>query len=794
MLAANQKKQNKFWLTFGLCALAAGCVLLPFWVVDKGIFLYAGDFNTQQIPFSYHIDRFMQQGGGSFDWVTDLGSGFVNSYSFYLLGSPFFWLSSLLPAEVQPYMMVPLLMLKFGTAGGGAYLWLRRWCKDPNYAVLGGALYALSGFNLYNIFFNHFVDVAALFPYLLWALDETVLEHRRGLLPPLVAVNLLVNYFFFAGQVVFLCLYFICMLAAGRYKLTVRLFFQLAMECLLGCGIGCFLAFPALLSLKNNPRTFQFANGTGLLMYSKPHQYFAILASLLFPPDPPYLPAIFGEGIIKWTSLSAYLPAIGFAGALAYLRGRKGTAWRKLLAVCFVFALVPVLNSSFYALNSSFYARWYYMPILILCAATVSALEEPEDLPLAGSVRAVALMALAYAAFALVPTQEKDEWQIGAVQNQGQFWLSLALTLLGLVLFWCVWQGWQGSRRPRALLALVLGFGCLTGLVEISIGKFAQWDGDKRFVQMCYREARQLKLPEEGFYRIDSYGGYDNLALWTEKPCLRTFNSTVAPSILEFYPSVGVKRDVSSKPELEQNALRGLLGVKYMLCDVEKQTEFEEKAPEGWTLADTQGSFAIYENENALPLGFAYRYFLTPEQLENVTKEQRAQLLCKAIVLDEEQQQEYGHLLKPLPQEMRHPGSYADYQQAVAERRAMSVQEFVPDRYGFTASIRLEEENLVLFTVPWDQGFTAQVNGQPAPVLKVSNGLMAVPAPAGESTIRCTYHTPGFGPALAVSGVCLVLYAGYLLWAAAQKRKAGLAQTAQIPQQIPHDPTQEPKE
>ena len=26
-------------------------------------------------------------------------------------------------------------------------------------------------------------------------------------------------------------------------------------------------------------------------------------------------------------------------------------------------ALVPVLNSAFYALNSSYYARWYYMPI-----------------------------------------------------------------------------------------------------------------------------------------------------------------------------------------------------------------------------------------------------------------------------------------------------------------------------------------------------------------------------------------------------------------------------------------------
>ena len=35
-------------------------------------------------------------------------------------------------------------------------------------------VYALSGFAVYNVFFNHFVDVVALFPYLLWALDEAM--------------------------------------------------------------------------------------------------------------------------------------------------------------------------------------------------------------------------------------------------------------------------------------------------------------------------------------------------------------------------------------------------------------------------------------------------------------------------------------------------------------------------------------------------------------------------------------------------------------------------------------------
>lgn len=43
---------------------------------------------------------------------TDLGANFIASYSFYLLFSPFFWLTLPFPSEMVPYLMAPLLMLK----------------------------------------------------------------------------------------------------------------------------------------------------------------------------------------------------------------------------------------------------------------------------------------------------------------------------------------------------------------------------------------------------------------------------------------------------------------------------------------------------------------------------------------------------------------------------------------------------------------------------------------------------------------------------------------------------------
>ena len=167
-----EKQMNGYLLSFGVCAAAAFFIFLPFLVVDKGLFQYCGDFNSQQIPFYTYMNGFVKNSAGQWSWETDLGTSAVNSYSFYLYGSPFFWLTTLLPQAWVPFSMVPMFMLKFGVAGLGAYTYLKRYSAGRNYAVIGACLYALSGFTVYNTFFNHFVDCIALFPFLLWALDS----------------------------------------------------------------------------------------------------------------------------------------------------------------------------------------------------------------------------------------------------------------------------------------------------------------------------------------------------------------------------------------------------------------------------------------------------------------------------------------------------------------------------------------------------------------------------------------------------------------------------------------------
>lgn len=820
-----QPGMNGVLLSFLLGMAVSAAIFVPFLVVDQGFFIYCGDFNSQQIPFYYYVQQFIRTGGGTWSWATDLGSSVVNSYSFYNIGSPFLWLTVLFPSRIVPYLMVPLFLLKFGGISAAACLWLSRYAKTRNMAVVCSLIYAFCGTNVYNIFFNHMLDSAVIFPLMLWAMDGYVHDNRRGLFALFVGLSLLCNYFFFLGNVTFCLIYFFVKLACREYRISLKNLGLLVFEAVLGVGIGMALALPAFYNLIANPRIDNFTNGFGLVLYGRVQQYFAILSSMFLPPDPPYLPNIFTDAAVKWTSMSLFLPVVGMAGVFAYFRARKGGSVKWVLGICLVMALVPILNSSFYAFNASYYARWYYMPLLIAALATMRSLED-ADIDLVFGIKLAAAITAGFAIFGLLPTEDDEGWHLGVAEEPVKLWLTLLTALFALAICYVLVRHYKGKVRfGPIMLAAVMGFSVLYSVIHLSLGKFEQWERDASYREQQYVGLNELDLPEdEGFFRIDAYGCHDNVGLWSGYSCLQTFNSVVTPSIMEFYPLVGVKRDVSSKPETKEYALRGLLSCRYTVMPTEEVDNFlTDSATMGWRFYKTSGPFTIYENENFVPLGFTYNEYVTMENLEGIKVEDRSPILMRAIGLDAEQEGRYRQYFSgqavswELPQETPLPDGasgdaestggwheydtvdFAHYLDDCDARRAAASYQNWHDASGFGCRIEMDKDNLVFFGVPYDPGFTATVNGVEAEVLKVSGGMMAVEAPAGDNTIEFSYRTPGFAMGVVITLVSLALLAGYLVCAAVYRRRVAAvvqaaAETAETPPAGRLLPEEEPEQ
>jgi uncharacterized membrane protein YfhO len=83
----------------------------------------------------------------------------------------------------------------------------------------------------------------------------------------------------------------------------------------------------------------------------------------------------------------------------------------------------------------------------------------------------------------------------------------------------------------------------------------------------------------------------------------------------------------------------------------------------------------------------------------------------------------------------------------------------------------MEKDNLLLFSVPYDRGFTALIDNQPARVECADYGLTAIFVPAGTHNIEVTYMPPGLVPAAIVS---LVTAAALLAFGVLTRRRQKL--------------------
>ena len=99
-------------------------------------------------------------------------------------------------------------------------------------------------------------------------------------------------------------------------------------------------------------------------------------------------------------------------------------------------------------------------------------------------------------------------------------------------------------------------------------------------------------------------------------------------------------------------------------------------------------------------------------------------------------------------------------------RMIFSTDMQVRSEIFISPTVTASEENWVFFSVPYESGWTATVNGSPAEIRKVNVGFMAVECPVGEQVeVRFDYETPGLRHGAYISAAALVLLLVYWLFA-----------------------------
>jgi hypothetical protein len=221
--------------------------------------------------------------------------------------------------------------------------------------------------------------------------------------------------------------------------------------------------------------------------------------------------------------------------------------------------------------------------------------------------------------------------QAGLSSVLDRFWIYVGITLLSIAILWYLFTKYRRKQIfENALLISTSVIIVLYSVIHITHGKQHSWSSDFLVNQAI---EGKIDFDDSEFSRMDMYrfndeNIFDNLGIFWKYPSIECFHTVVPPSIMKFYPYINVTRNVGSRAVSSLYGLRAFTSTKYSIVE-----ENNDHDAEGFTKIGTQNGFDIYENENFIPMGFAYTEFMTQSEYEKIYIGSRHELLCTYLVV-----------------------------------------------------------------------------------------------------------------------------------------------------------------
>lgn len=735
----NKILKNKALVAFLSSLLLGTIITLPNIIGGHGTFTLIADWNFQQIPFNKLINDSIKEGSYLWTWFNELGSNFIGTFSFYNLFSPFNIIAYIFPSSWFEYLIGPIFILKYAVAGLTSYLFIQRYVKNKNYALIGSLLYAFSGFQLTNTLFYHFHDVVAIFPLLLYTLDSLVLDNKKGKFALVVALCALTNWFFFIGEVVFVILYFIVRVITKSYKINFNKFIQIVLESLIGTLLSAFVLLPSLLFVSSNPRINNSWDIIKMFKYENMVNYAEIIRSFIFAPEIMYIRSIFSEN--NYTSVELYLPFVGCILFISYIL-KNIRKWPSIMSIIsVVFMLIPILNSSFFAFTTTYYARWFYMPILIFSLISSICLDKNYKIEngVLLSIFASSLFFISMFIYMVISKNHSIFYDIS------YFVLSISITFLNMFIMYYVYNIKNKKIMTIAIVIFIFLFVGIWGNYMVYKYKNRTFVTHNYYIQYLNNAKYLGKYKNEKTNSSNSCSY--NFGYTSKIKNIKTFNSNISGSAFKFYNSLYYGRHVATIIEESDKYLNDFLGVRYMIsCNNKENLE-----QYGYKYLEESGPYRIYINPEYKEFGFGVNKYISNKDFKKLSIDERKKVLNDTIVLNDKQIEKYGYLYKP--------DNDINYE----------TNNFKYLKNGFKSYIISDKETLAIYTIPYDKGWKAYINGKNANIEEVDNGMMAVKINKGKNKILFKYFTPGLKEGIIItilSVISLIIY--NILW---DKRK-----------------------
>lgn len=257
-----------------LAAFLVPVIIMIIIFIQRGIFPFGEnsflrtDMYHQYAPFFSEFQQKLTNGGSLlYSWDVGMGVNFAALYAYYL-ASPLNWLLIFCPKGFIIEFMTYMIVLKIGLSGLSFAYYLKKHCKTSDIGVaFFGIFYALSGYMAAYSWNIMWLDCIFLFPLIVLGLERLVRERKCFLYSITLGLAILSNYYISIMICVFMVLYFIALLLLDHRK-TIRDYLinlvQFSFFSLMAGGFAAIVLLPEIFALQttasgdvNFPKTYE---------------------------------------------------------------------------------------------------------------------------------------------------------------------------------------------------------------------------------------------------------------------------------------------------------------------------------------------------------------------------------------------------------------------------------------------------------------------------------------------------------------------------------------------------------
>jgi len=288
-----------------------------------------------------------------------------------------------------------------------------------------------------------------------------------------------------------------------------------------------------------------------------------------------------------------------------------------------------------------------------------------------------------------------------------------------------------------------------------------------------------LKKTDKDFYRVDkdysstpaNHASINDAQVqgYYGTSCYSSFNQKYYIDFLQAHEIIGkeIERETRWAPNLVSNPfLQTIVGVKYNL------TKADDPFYTAYGYADeikTFGDIKLLKNKYVMPLGTTYQQYILRSDFDKLPKMSKGIAMLDAFVVENDNKALANGFATfatdSIPENYEHKHYTASVNDST--RQHLNITQHNNNTIKGTIDLSATEQakTMLYFSIPYDMGWQATVNGQSQPLHLINVGMMGLLLDKGKHEIELSFVPPysgiGFMVALGALGIYLALIGWY---------------------------------